>query len=315
LDPFEQLKSLSRQLNELWAGELLAKTGIDTGFRKSGGLYLARTPAEAATLVANEYWWDLHGIEFARWNRQLLEQREPMLADFARGPLVGVWYLPEEYQIRNPWYLNALRNAAKKLGVKFVQATVSEISMCSAGRPTIHTESGGSFPARSVCVCSGAWTRMFLERLGHPNGIMPVRGQMVLYQSPHPLISRIVNEGNRYLVPRDDGRLLAGSVEEEVGYECQTTEVAIDSIRSWAESVLPALKQTKIEKCWAGLRPGSFDGLPYLGAVPGMRHVYAAAGHFRSGVQLASGTAVVMANEILEEGNEIDLHPFRIGRG
>lgn len=315
VDPLEQLKALSGKLNELWADRLLSETGLDTGFRRSGGIYLARSPAETATLVANEYWWNLHGIQFARWSPDELQQREPGLAELALRQQIGAWFLPQEYQLRNPWHLRALKVASQKLGVEFHRETVTEIRPGSPGGPMVLTESGKSFSARSLCLCSGAWTRLLLERLGAPNGIMPVRGQIVLYRTSTSLLKHIVNEGHRYLVPRDDGRILAGSVEEEVGYDCQTTESALSSIRNWAESVVPSLGSATIEQSWAGLRPGSFDGLPYIGAVPGMDNVYAAAGHFRSGVQLASGTAVLLANEILGQANPIDLSPFRIGRG
>ena len=126
---------------------------------------------------------------------------------------------------------------------------------------------------------------------------------------------RIVNEGNRYLVPRRDGLLLAGSIEEEVGYVCETTEAAITQIRDWAESILPTLAQVPVEKTWAGLRPGSFDGLPYLGAIPGFSNAYLAAGHFRSGLHLSCATAEVMADVIEGKPPAIDLSQFRVGRG
>jgi glycine oxidase len=108
---------------------------------------------------------------------------------------------------------------------------------------------------------------------------------------------------------------LAGSVEEEVGYCCETTETALQVIQQWACSVLPQLQDLAVINRWAGLRPGSFDSLPYLGAVPGTKNMFVAAGHFRSGLYLSCGTAVVMANLMLGQPNTIDLWPFRPGRG
>ena len=168
--------------------------------------------------------------------------------------------------------------------------------------------------AEQLCICSGAWARLALLDLGIDNGIMPIRGQMVLYRTPHPLLRRVTNEGHRYLVPRDDGLLLAGSVEEEVGYDNQTTEAGIAHIRNWAERMLPELQHTTIDRCWSGQRPGSYDGLPYLGRVPGCNNLFVAAGHFRSGLHLSCGTAVVMAELMTGGTPTIDLHPFRVGR-
>ena len=99
-------------------------------------------------------------------------------------------------------------------------------------------------------------------------GIMPIRGQMVLYNTQQVLLRHVVNEGHRYLVARDDGRLLAGSCEEEVGFDVATTASMIEQLRNWAESILPELKSATIERTWAGLRPGTFDGFPYIGPCP-----------------------------------------------
>ncbi len=125
----------------------------------------------------------------------------------------------------------------------------------------------------------------------------------------------VVNEGHRYLVARRDGRLLAGTIEEEVGYVEETTDEAQSQIRTWAERILPQLRHQPIEKTWAGLRPGSFDGFPYMGSVPGHEQLFLAAGHFRSGIHLSCATAVLMANLMEGLANPIDLHPFRVGRG
>lgn len=204
--------------------------------------------------------------------------------------------------------------ASLKRGVTIRHETVVDVCLAKSGYHSVLAENGKLYENCRVCLCSGAWTRHFLEQLGFRTGIMPIRGQMLLYRASQPLATRIINEGNRYLVPRDDGYLLAGSVEEEVGFDCSTTEQAIAHIRNWAESTLPILNHTAIEKTWAGLRPGSYDGLPYLGPVPGSRNLFVAAGHFRSGLQLANATAVVMANQLLGQPNEIDLSPFRVGR-
>jgi len=194
------------------------------------------------------------------------------------------------------------------------QAALSQVEPLDNGRLQV-TTAIGFFQAEQLCICSGAWARQTLQQHGLANGILPVRGQMVLYQCDRPLLNAVVNEGHRYLVARRDGHLLAGSVEEEVGYVIETTDVAIAQIRRWAEGVLPALKEQIVERTWAGLRPGSFDGFPYLGRVPGVENMFMAAGHFRSGLHMSCATAVVMANVMDGLPNSIDLHPFRVGRG
>jgi glycine oxidase len=171
--------------------------------------------------------------------------------------------------------------------------------------------------AGQVCFTAGAWTGQLLKRLGMDVGIMPIRGQMVLFRCESATgapIGRIINEGSRYLAPRDDGRVLAGSTEEEVGFDKRTTEEAIADLIAFARGIVPALRDAPIEQTWAGLRPGSFDGLPYLGRLPGLKNAFIAAGHFRSGLFLSTATAVVMSELMRGEQQQVDLSPFRVGR-
>lgn len=117
------------------------------------------------------------------------------------------------------------------------------------------------------------------------------------------------------MVPRDDGRVLVGSTEEEAGFDKQTTVKEIQELTDLARRLVPDLQGTQVEKTWAGLRPGTFDGFPYLGAVPDLPNAFVAAGHFRSGLHLSTGTARVISQLMRGETPEIDLTPFRVGRG
>ncbi len=328
-DPYEQFRAMSHELHPQWAKRLHELTGVDTGFSRCGGIYLASTTAEVATLAANRWWWQEHGIEHQAWTLDELSRREPaLMAGRQAAPATArqtsapaprdirsVWFLPDECQLRNPRHVQALTAACQHAGVRIMeQSTVVRIEPVDRGGVLIATEHD-NYHAEQACICSGAWARHTLEQLGLASGIMPVRGQIVLYRCDRPLLNSVVNEGHRYLVARRDGRLLAGSVEEEVGYVEKTTEEALTQIRAWAERTLPQLKLHPIEKTWAGLRPGSFDGFPYMGSVPGHEQLYLAAGHFRSGIHLSCATAVLMANMMEGLTNPIDLHPFRIGRG
>jgi glycine oxidase len=154
-----------------------------------------------------------------------------------------------------------------------------------------------------------------LETLGIQTGILPVRGQMVLYRCPEPPFSMVLNEGHRYLVPRDDGHVLAGSCEEEVGFDASTTPEMIADLRAWAESIWPALAEVPVANQWAGLRPGSFDSFPYLGTLPGLENAYIACGHFRHGLHWSTATAVLLFQAMSGEPTSIDLEPFRVQRG
>jgi glycine oxidase len=120
--------------------------------------------------------------------------------------------------------------------------------------------------------------------------------------------------GSRYLVPRPDGRVLVGSTEEDVGFEKRTTAAAIAELLLLASHLVPGLASAHVERCWAGLRPGSPDGLPFLGAVPGFDNLFVAAGHFRAGIQLSPATALVMKELLLGQAPTLPMEPFRLDR-
>ncbi len=137
-----------------------------------------------------------------------------------------------------------------------------------------------------------------------------MRGQIVLLASDPPLLTHVINEGPRYLVPRADGRLLIGSTEEEAGFDRATTTAGVQGLLEFAKSLVPAVSEARFERAWAGLRPASLDGRPYIGRVPRIENAILAAGHFRSGLQLSPATAVAIASLILEREPPVDLSAF-----
>jgi glycine oxidase len=326
--PYEQLYGLSCELHPKWAEELRGLTGIDTGYRRSGGLHLARTPGESASLAA----WaaDLagQGMEVRKVSAEELAAIEPGLRTqysvlstqysavrqpLSQRPLIA-YLVPGDAQLRNPRHLQALFAACTKAGVE-ITANLPAGEFVTSGGQIDHIQSPvGPIRARRYCFTAGAWTGQLLARLGMPIGVLPIRGQMVLFRCLQPVVSHILHEGSRYLVSRDDGRVLAGSTEEEVGFDKRTTEEAISDLQSFARSLVPALAEAHVEQTWAGLRPGSLDGLPYLGPLPGLANGFIAAGHFRSGLCLSPATAVVMSQLVRDEAPQIELAPFRAGR-
>jgi glycine oxidase len=117
------------------------------------------------------------------------------------------------------------------------------------------------------------------------------------------------------LVPRGDGRILVGSTEEpEAGFEKRTTEAGITGLIRFACGILPALATAPVEKTWAGLRPGSPDGMPFLGRLSGWVNAFVAAGHHRAGIQLSAGTGRAMADLILGRSPALPIGPFHPSR-
>jgi glycine oxidase len=314
--PLEKLRGLSHELHPVWAELLRAETGIDNGFRRCGGLYLARSTGEAASLHALAASLAELEIEMTRISVAEVGEIEPALLPLANsGHLVAAYRLPDESQLRNPHHLQALLAACLQRGVTISDHVEATDFVINAGKIDGVVTTSGTISAKQFCVTTGAWTFALLSRLGIETGILPIRGQMVLFRAPHRVFSHVLNEGPRYMVPRDDGRVIVGSTEEEVGFDKQTTAVEIQELTDLARRIVPALCDAIVEKTWAGLRPGTFDGFPYLGSIPDLSNAFVAAGHFRSGLHLSTGTATVICQLMQGETPEIDLSPFRVGRG
>jgi glycine oxidase len=153
-----------------------------------------------------------------------------------------------------------------------------------------------------------------MEGLGVRMATPPLKGQIVLLRSAKPLIRRIVEHGKNYLVPRDDGRILVGATEEDVGFDTRTTSEAMRDLLAEAHRLCPILVNAEVERSWAGLRPGSIDSRPYLGFAPGFENLIVATGHKRAGLQLAPATAEVIVDLILGRPPRVDLKSYRVDR-
>lgn len=303
--PLDQLRARSAALFPMLSAELRERTGMDNGYLRSGGLEFTCAEEEAES---NE--WRAEGVAVETIAGEALARLEPALA-----PSVGeAHHLPDMAQVRNPRHLKALLAGCQRFGVLLRPGVPAYRFERQGSKITAVVTDGGQIPAAKFLVAAGAWCDPLLEPLGFRPGIQPVRGQIALLNTRVPLFQRILLWGERYLVPRPDGRVLVGSTEEDAGFDKRTTAGAIGELLSLAARLVPALAEAHVERCWAGLRPESPDGLPYLGQVPGFDNLFLAAGHFRAGLQLSPASGLVMKELLLGKQPSISLKPFRPDR-
>ncbi|MCA9271166.1 MAG: FAD-dependent oxidoreductase, partial [Planctomycetales bacterium] len=279
-----------------------------------GCIHVPRRPGEAASLLADAAKFAADGIVVERLTPSQLAACEPHLAASTAAPFSAALRLPDEAQIRNPRHLQALVAACRLHKVELIEHAPVQDLVIERDRVTAAQAPQRRFSADKFCLAAGAWSEPLCGQLGVSLGIYPVRGQMVLYRSDAPLLTHVVNEGPRYLVPRSDGRLLAGSTEEDVGFDKRNTDEQIAELRQFAESLLPPLAKAEVEATWAGLRPHGVDGFPHIGRVPHLPNCYIAAGHYRSGLYTSPGTAVLLRQLMVGESPSIDMTHFRLSR-
>ncbi|HEY5316030.1 MAG TPA: glycine oxidase ThiO [Pirellulales bacterium] len=306
----EQLRALANTLHAQWTQQLLEETGIDNGYRVCGGLYLDHQPNGGAALESLATQWRTQGIRVQQVPGLDLANLEPALASQHPDSPLAALYLPDEAQLRNPRHLKALFSACVRRGVTVHEATEVHDFVVRGRRVHAARTALGSLAADQFCLASGAWTGALATRLGCRLLVKPIRGQIALLQTEPGRLNHVVNEGRSYLVPRPDGRILVGSTEEDAGFDKRPTAAGIAGLLDFALQLAPTLTTARLERTWAGLRPGSADGLPYLGAIPDLDNAFVAAGHFRSGLQLSTATAVVIGQLIRGQETDLDLAPF-----
>jgi glycine oxidase len=308
--PLVALRALSTRLYPGWSSVLEEETGIDIGYRRCGGVDVAWTESEEQELLAKAGRWRAERVAYERLSSRDYARVEPALSPELRS----VYFLPDRAQVRSPWLLRALMTAVYQRGGHLTMWEEVKGFRTDGHRVTAVQTNTGDLNCSTVVIAAGAWSGSLLATIGVHAPTPPVKGQIVLMRSQRALLRRVVELGNNYIVPRDDGRILVGATEEEAGFDTIPTWEVASELVDFALRVCPVLKEAEIETTWAGLRPGSIDSKPYIGRAPGFQNVIVATGHKRAGLQLAPATAELVSDLVLGRPPRLDIAAFRLDR-
>ncbi|MDH5631840.1 MAG: glycine oxidase ThiO [Gammaproteobacteria bacterium] len=288
---------------EFCAG-LGSRTGVDPQWRRTG-LLVAGDPGPMFSGWAKKF-----GGDSAVVDAQAVAALSPRLLSIEGS---SVW-MPHIAQVRNPRLLSALRKELEQRGCRFLVGTEAQALQFDAGRARGVETSRGVVPVSRVVIAMGAWTGRFMESLGLTVPVKPVRGQMILFRGEPGWLNTMVLKESRYLIPRADGRILAGSTLEDVGFDKSTTEDALVELRDAAIDMVPGLAGMPVETQWAGLRPGSPDGVPVISRLKGVENVVVCSGHYRNGFVLGPASARLAVELLLGEAPSVDVMPYHLDR-
>jgi glycine oxidase len=291
-----ELATASARMYPEFVRELEQGSGLKIDLRSVGTLVLSRVETGLRPATTPTY----------ALPRPLAELEPALRAPDAAAPQFTALYVPE--RCVDPRHLtSAAIAAARHCGVEFssgYQALAVEVANGKAcGIRTSKTQ----FAAGMVVNCAGAWAGQIPP---HRFPTRPVKGQMLCVVMPQKeLVHHVVRAPDVYLIPRSDGRLVIGATQEEAGFDKQTVPETIRKLRQAALNLVPKLAEARILETWAGLRPGTPDGLPILGATPTPGY-FVATGHFRDGILLAPVTARIMGQVIAGKKPEFELRRF-----
>ena len=285
---------------------LLRQTGIDPEVYATG-LYWLDLQDEDEALA----WAERQGRALYPVPMEQVRAAVPALGDgFSRAV-----FMPGVANVRNPRLLAALREALQRMpNVRVVEHSPVE-ALIQEGRRIVGVRTAeGEWRGEQVVMAAGAWSAELLAPLGIELPVKPMKGQMILYKCAKDFLPSMVLAKRRYAIPRRDGHILVGSTLEDVGFDKAPTEDALESLKATAVELLPALADAEVVKHWAGLRPGSPDGVPYIGAVSDFDGLWLNCGHFRNGLVLAPASCQLLAELMLERKPSIDPAPYAPGQ-
>lgn len=298
------LATWSQSSYVLLAQELIEETGFDPELRQKGMFMVSVEDAADAVL-----WAEQHHRPLSRVSSEFLYEKEPYLKP---GFSQALW-MPEVASIRNPRLGRSLRQSLQvRKNIRVLEhQSVQHLIVEGEQVRGVETAQGPVYAQHTV-IAAGAWSSELLKPLGLALPVEPVHGQMMLFKAPVGLVNRVVLMDGRYVIPRNDGRVLVGSTLEYIGFEKRTTEEAREALYETAINIVPALAEHPVEHHWSGLRPGSPEGVPFIGAVPGYRGLSVNAGHFRNGLVLAPASTRLLADQLLGRQAVIDPAPYRL---
>ncbi|AZD38230.1 Glycine oxidase ThiO [Pseudomonas chlororaphis subsp. aurantiaca] len=287
------------------AERLFATTGVDPEVHTTG-----------------LYWLDLddeaEALDWARREQRPLSAVDISVAHDAVPVLGGGFsraiYMADVANVRNPRLVKSLKAALSALPAVTIHEHCEVSGFIREGERVLGVQTSlGEIRGDQVVLAAGAWSGELLKSLGLALPVEPVKGQMILYKCASDFLSCMVLAKGRYAIPRRDGHILIGSTLEHEGFDKTPTSSALESLKASAIELIPALAQAEVVGHWAGLRPGSPEGIPYIGPVPGLEGLWLNCGHYRNGLVLAPASCQLFTDLMLGREPIIDPAPYAPG--
>ena len=298
---FNVLRRASLEMFPALIEEIEEASGIDVEYKVPGMIRTARSQKAARELhKAAKKSPELEWVE-----PRVLRALEPSLTH----DIAGAAFSEGDADLNPGRLANAFAVAAERAGAEVLRRTMFT-GLQTDGRRIdgVVTNTGTVSDVDAVILAAGPWTEALTTRLGARLPSPPMRGQMIAYRSKS--LRHAIWGEDGYLVPKPRGYVWAGATVEDVGFRNKTTEHGLAGLRRMAADLVPRLRQAKVVSSWAGLRPGSPDGMPVIGRFPGKKNVFLATGHFRNGVLLAPITGALVADLVLNGRTDRRLSPF-----
>ena len=305
-----QLHLEARELHAVLADELRQLTGIDVGFCRWGILDLLFTPGEVRAADRCYTVQTQAGLRVERLTREEALALEPALSPDIQGAI----RYPDEAHVHNGRLTIALGEAARRAGAEFRSGEPAIMLVRQGDRVAGVQTPRETLLAGTVVVANGAWAADLVSPLGLVLPVKPMRGQMLAVRTVPRAVHQVIYGRHMYVVPRAEGETLIGATVEDVGFRKEVTLEGLEELIQAGRHVVPGIMGQPVVRTWAGLRPGSPDGLPLVGPVAGYAGILLAVGHYRNGILLGPMTGVLVKQLLVDRVTSSHLDLLRPAR-
>lgn len=308
---FLRLGTASLSMYDAFVDRLRRDADCEIEYQRVGSIEVAMTDAQHHQLRERAAVYRTESVEHRLLNAVEVRELEPALA----GDVAGGLLVPAHGFVSARHLTAALTAAAARCGALMsAQCRIDRIA--SEGGELRALGDSGVFGADAIVLAAGSWSGKVAIERAPAAAVKPIRGQLLHLGSATPLASRVLWGVGCYLVPWQDGTLLAGATSEDVGFDERATAAGVHDLLEAACEMVPAAWNARFHEVRVGLRPSTPDNMPIVGRAAALPNVIYATGHYRNGVLLAPLTASAVADLVLagRERPELDLtRPARFG--
>ena len=302
--PFVPISLASVAIYPKFIEKVEALSGMDVAYRKDGAIDVlldGGIEEELSTIIALQHGV---GLRAEALTAEQAREMEPSLTEEVQAAI----FRPDEASLDTRAFTDAVLKAARAKGVEIFAGNGAKSLWKENGRCKGLNLKNGRVEAKWTIIAAGSFSAG-IEGVAPYAPVFPAKGQMIAMRCETVKIQRVLWLDHTYLVPRNDGRIIAGSTIERTGFDHDVTAGGMKKILNEAIKLAPGLEKAMIEETWAGLRPDSPDHLPILGPTD-MDGLLIATGHFRSGILLAPVTAVLMCEWICSQRVSVEWERF-----
>ena len=301
----------SRKRYPDFAERLQAVSGRSLHVRWDGMLVANLTEEEQEDAAESASWQRELGLEAEILSPTEVERIEPGVS----AAVYSYLWLPSEGWLDSQLLGEVMRETCARTDIRLIVGnSVADVLTVAGAAVGVRMIDGRTLTADRVVVAAGA-SSGGIGGLPRTLPVRPVRGQILRFAAGATTLRRLLaSHAGRYLVPRDDGTVLAGSTMEDVGFDRSITDDAARLIHQSVSQLYPRLTESRPVEQWAGLRPICVDSLAVLGPDPDVAGLLYATGYGRDGILVSPLAGAVVAELAIEGSSEFDWHPFSPGR-